>query len=36
MKVNLHFHLQEICLIGWAEAQESLGYVNMDGKTYQQ
>jgi len=36
MKVHLHIDLQEICSIGWADAQESLGYVIMVGGAYQQ
>jgi hypothetical protein len=30
----LHVDLQEICPIGWADAQESLGYVIVSGKAY--
>ena len=36
MKVHLHVDLQEICPIGWADAQESLGYVIVTGKAYRQ
>jgi hypothetical protein len=36
MKVHLHVDLQEIYAIGWADDQESLGYVIMAGKAYQQ
>ena len=36
MKVHLHVDLQEICSIGWANAQESLDYVIVAGKAYQQ
>jgi hypothetical protein len=32
MKVHLHVDLQEILPVGWADAQESLGYVVMTGK----
>jgi hypothetical protein len=35
MKVYLHVDLQEICPIGWADAQESLDYVVVIGKSYQ-
>jgi hypothetical protein len=36
MKVHLHGDLQEICSIGWADAQESLGYVIVAGEASQQ
>ena len=36
MKVHLHSDLQEICPVGWADAQESLGYVTVPGKASQQ
>ena len=36
MKVHLHIDPQEICPIGWADVQESLGYVIVAGKAYQQ
>jgi hypothetical protein len=36
MKAHLHVDLQEICPIGWADAQESLVYVIMAGEVYQQ
>ena len=36
MKVHLHVDLQEIYTIGWADVQESLGYVVVAGKAYQQ
>lgn len=32
MKVHLPVDLQEICSIGWANAQDSLGYVMVTGK----
>ena len=35
-KIHLHVDLQGICSIGWADAQESLGYVIVTGKAYQQ
>ena len=35
MKVHLHVDLQEICSIGWADAQEPLGYAIVAGKAYQ-
>jgi hypothetical protein len=35
MKVHLHVYLQGIFPIGWADAQESLGYVMiMRGKAH--
>ena len=36
MKVHLHVDLQGICLIGWANAQESLDYIIVTVKEYQQ
>ena len=36
MKVHLHVDLQEICSIGWADAQESLGYVIVTEKAFQE
>jgi hypothetical protein len=36
MNVHLHVDLQEICPIGWADAQTPLGYVIVAGKAYQQ
>ena len=35
MKVHLYFDLQEVCSEGWANVQESLGYVRVTGKAYQ-
>jgi hypothetical protein len=35
MKVHLHVNLQEICPIGWTDAQESLDYVIVIDDTYQ-
>jgi hypothetical protein len=32
MKVHVYVDLQEVCSIGWANAQESLGYVIVIGK----
>jgi hypothetical protein len=32
MKVHLYVDLQEICPIGWVNAQEPLGYVISDRK----
>jgi len=32
MKLCLYVDLQEICPIGWADAQESIGYVIVIGK----
>lgn len=34
MRVHLQIDLQKICLIGWADAQESLGYGVVVGKAY--
>lgn len=34
MKVHLHIDLQEICPVGWANAQELLGYITVVGKAY--
>ena len=34
MKVHLHVELQGICLIVWADAQESLVYVVVAGEAY--
>ena len=36
MKVHLHIDPQEICPVGWADVQESLGYVIVAGKAHQQ
>jgi hypothetical protein len=36
MNVHLHVDLQEICPIGWADAQDSLDYVIEAGKAHQQ
>jgi hypothetical protein len=36
MKVHLYVDLQEVCSTGWVDAQESLAYVIVTGKTYQQ
>jgi hypothetical protein len=36
MKVYIHVDLQEVCPIGWADAQDSLRYAIMAGKSYQQ
>jgi hypothetical protein len=36
MKVHLHVDLQEICPLEWVNAQESLGYVIVTAKAYQQ
>jgi hypothetical protein len=35
MKGHLHVDLQGIHPIGWADAQESLGYIIMTGTAYQ-
>lgn len=35
MEVHLHVYLQEVCSIGWADAQEPLGYVIVAGKAHQ-
>ena len=35
MTVHLYVDLQEVCSIGWANAQESLGYVRVTEKAYQ-
>ena len=35
MKVHLYVDLWEICLIGWANAPESLVTVRVTGKAYQ-
>jgi hypothetical protein len=32
MRVHIHVDLQKICPIGWADAQESAGYVIVTGK----
>jgi hypothetical protein len=34
MKVHFHVDVQEIYSIGWADVQESLGYVIVSGKAY--
>jgi hypothetical protein len=36
MKVHLHVDVQEICLIEWADAQESLGSIIVAGEAYEQ
>jgi hypothetical protein len=36
VKVHLQVDLQEICPIGWTDAQESLGYVIEAGEADQQ
>jgi hypothetical protein len=36
MEVHLHVDLQKICPIGFADAQELLGYLIMTEKEYQQ
>ena len=36
MKVHLYVDLQEIFPIVWDETQESLGYIIVAGKAYQQ
>lgn len=36
MNIHLYADLKEICPVGWDDAQESLGYVIIAGKAYQQ